>query len=634
MKRLILISSILLSISSIKAIDVPLAVTTNGVIRAPSAFLAVNGLVVPTNTATAGQVAVMTSGSTAAYQTPSAGGGGGLSYLGANVTTGAFTGTVLVPNTVWAPPNEAEYLGDTEYHNLAGAGPCQYMTNSAAVTNLHIAVGGYSSPTQAVMKIFQLNTEPIAGIGWSSNFWSNPYCVFSNLITLPQWQGLTNTSIIDIPVSFNTVSNTWLAVIFVSATTNAHAVVVPEFTLSPENVTLPRVLMHFYNANTFGAGALLAGNGSPGYRLDGPGQILQVTNFVTYLTPYSGVTTSSFLPSCNWSLPMQLYATAGTEFNLYLENVVRSDYKPLLSYDVAVSVGAQYEGFYRIAPTNAVTTNLSITISAAFGTNLVSTFTGSIKCSADGAGSNVTRKLLIIGDSTTAGGQTITELVRIASTNCFKLTAIGTRGTYTNLHEGYSGWTFPFFYYGNGFGTSPFTNGSGAFDFSYYLTNNSITMASNDWVFINLGINDIFSYTSDVTVQSVAQTMLGTMSNMVESITAAVPGVRVGLCVIIPPSFSQDSFGVSYGTGQTLYRYKRNRYLLAETMCAYTQTNVYIVPINHGLDTVNNMNTITENVNSRNSNFWTHHSNGVHPASSGYLQIADQMWAFLKGQEN
>lgn len=333
-----------------------------------------------------------------------------------------------------------------------------------------------------------------------------------------------------------------------------------------------------------------------------------------------------------FSLPPTNYAVSGTEFNLYWRGIVRST-KPVedLWFDATCTKGTQYQNFFRTLPVDADAGTFALTLTAADTTNTLSTYSGQLKIASDAAGSGVTRKLLVIGDSTTAGGQVVTELNQISGTNGFKLDTIGTQGTSTNKHEGRGGWTAAMFYSGNG---SPFTNGVGAFSFNYYLTNNSLTMASNDWVFINLGINDVFGQTSDSGALSVASSFLATCSNMVTSIRSTVPGIRVGLCVTIPPSYSQDPFGVNYANGQTFYRYNRNRAILAEAIAAYSQTGVYIVPIAAGLDTVNNMLTTTGVLNSRNTNTWTYLSNGVHPATIGYYQIADQMWAFLKCMEN
>jgi hypothetical protein len=46
--------------------------------------------------------------------------------------------------------------------------------------------------------------------------------------------------------------------------------------------------------------------------------------------------------------------------------------------------------------------------------------------------------------------------------------------------------------------------------------------------------------------------------------------------------------------------------------------------------TVNNMNTETVAVNSRNSTNIVRQSNGVHPNESGFYQIADSIFYFLK----
>lgn len=238
------------------------------------------------------------------------------------------------------------------------------------------------------------------------------------------------------------------------------------------------------------------------------------------------------------------------------------------------------------------------------------------------------RKLLVIGDSTTSGGYTVAR----ANSNCwesgYQLTPIGTQGSGTNKHEGRSGWTAAMFYSGN---TSPFTN-AGAFDFNFYLTNNSLTMERNDWVMFNLGINDMFSYTNDATALTAITNFLSTVSNMVVNIQATVPGVRVGLCVPIPPSQSQDAFGANYGTDYYQSRYRRHRFLLAEKIAQYSLTGLKIVPISTALDTLYNMNTTTAAVNSRNATTRSYQSNGVHPDVSGYDQIGDAIFWFLKGQ--
>jgi hypothetical protein len=72
---------------------------------------------------------------------------------------------------------------------------------------------------------------------------------------------------------------------------------------------------------------------------------------------------------------------------------------------------------------------------------------------------------------------------------------------------------------------------------------------------------------------------------------------------------------------------------LAEALSSYSQAGVFLWPINECLDTSNNMITATAPVNAWNANTWTYLANAVHPAASGYGQIADCYWAILKGFE-
>ena len=70
---------------------------------------------------------------------------------------------------------------------------------------------------------------------------------------------------------------------------------------------------------------------------------------------------------------------------------------------------------------------------------------------------------------------------------------------------------------------------------------------------------------------------------------------------------------------------------VAKVLCSYAWSNVVVVPIHAAIDTVNGFPTVTEAISAHNANVWTHSSNGVHPSNLGYLQIADAVWAFLKG---
>lgn len=57
-----------------------------------------------------------------------------------------------------------------------------------------------------------------------------------------------------------------------------------------------------------------------------------------------------------------------------------------------------------------------------------------------------------------------------------------------------------------------------------------------------------------------------------------------------------------------------------------------MIPTNVGLDTENNFLTKLERVNGQNKTIITRQFNGVHPAASGYNQMGDTYYAWLKYQ--
>lgn len=179
---------------------------------------------------------------------------------------------------------------------------------------------------------------------------------------------------------------------------------------------------------------------------------------------------------------------------------------------------------------------------------------------------------------------------------------------------------------------NPFWIG-GQVNFGQYLTNNTID--TPDWVVIGLGINDVFSATSDTTAVSMTNNALTQLDVLITSIKAANPSIRVALMLPTPPSSDQDSFGANYATGQTRARFKRNILLWSKQLISRYKSReadrIYILPSNINLDTVNNMQRAAlAPVNSRAIVKVERQSNGVHPGSPGYKQIADAIFAFLK----
>ena len=582
-----------------------------------------------------------------------------LTNLNANSVTGTFLGTFQSPACIYAPvtnfPQEVWGPGGATYQaNVTGI--MQVMTNSGLMTNVEFSLypsGGGASAAAYSLLIATNYVSPVGGAFTSQPYVLSNYYPAGSLIYASNF--VTNITFAPAPVALGT----YVTVLLCDWGGGSHCTVNRSTT---NNWAGTRT--NFLFAST-SAGAISAG--SPTYLA--PSLLvygttpLPATNLITALAAAGGSPNAaavSYAPAASglaaWnvqgavdalatnqdagyaviSLAPTNYAVVGTEANIYYDNVVRSQYPVGQIWPVMnCATGFAFASSFRVWATNTWTGVTPLGLAVSRETNVLASYSGYLKVASAGSGNGVTRKLLLLGDSTTAGSQTCQRLWVYQNTNVFKLTFLGTQGSSPTNHEGYGGWSMDSFY-NSTHGSNPFTNGSLVFDFGYYLSHNSFTMSAGDWVVFNLGINDTFGATSDSAVAASIQTFTNEFSLMAANIQSAVSGVRVGLCVTIPPSQSQDAFGANYqGTGaQSYWRYRRNRFLIAETLVKYQQTGVYVWPINGCLDTLNNMQTTAGALNAANSTSVSWMSNGLHPATAGYNQIGDAYWAILKGFEN
>ena len=335
------------------------------------------------------------------------------------------------------------------------------------------------------------------------------------------------------------------------------------------------------------------------------------------------------------NLPDKFYATSGIEFNIYFDNIVDThdtDY----TFNVDCDKGSQLERCYTYMPTDSDVGNYPITISVTnkFGQEVQKT--SSIIVNAAQEESPKTVKILVLGDSTTAGGITVEKIhTNSANSNC-TITTLGTRGTSPYNHEGRSGWSAgTYMGYAEISGVpNAFYDGT-TFNASYYFSQNNIEFP--DWFIINLGINDMFSYTTDTQMNLGINNFINNINKMITSVKAASSNIKIGLALTIPPNYSQDAFGKAYKCGQTRMRYKRNNFYLVnkliETFSNKEQSEgIYLIPLFINLDTVYNMGFEDIPVNARNSITYKSPigNGGVHPVESGYWQAADVYYSFIR----
>ena len=314
-------------------------------------------------------------------------------------------------------------------------------------------------------------------------------------------------------------------------------------------------------------------------------------------------------------LPSTIYGYVGQTMQIYFRNIIAYPTDDIY-IKVNTSKGKQYADRWEYTPETAEEFDLTISLFSKNWTEISeSKFNVVIK---DTTTKNSARAL-VIGDSTVYAGTETSKMVSLSETDeNFDLTLIGTLGTGTNKHEGRGGWT------ANGYVTNssteagengnPFYNpDTQTFDFSYYMTQNGYATEGVDVVFIQLGINDIFS--RDLTnLHDAIKLYTTSLQTMIDSIHAYNPSIKVVLNLIIPCDTDQNSFTDTYGTSQTVWGYMRNMYLANQALLSTfaSQENVYLSWYNASLDSENNQ------------------GGNVHPNTDGYNQLGTQMYYMLK----
>lgn len=329
-------------------------------------------------------------------------------------------------------------------------------------------------------------------------------------------------------------------------------------------------------------------------------------------------------------MPAYVYGVQSRECNVYLDNLHFADSTEYL-HDVlsSGSYGTHQNERFTWTPSGAVGSGtLTVTVHDKRTGGQLASKTAQLRAAAASAGSGANKKVLVIGDSLISAGTITQTLIDIAATDVMAVNMLGTQGTGTNKHEGRGGWTIGQYVTAG----SPFYI-SGVVNFGQYLIDNSI--ATPDWVFIHLGINDCFGQTTDAACSTLADAAFLNLDTLLTSIKAADANVKIGLLIPSPPSADQDAFGANYGVGQTRWRFKRNILIWARQLClkynGQEANRIYVVPSNTALDTVNNMSrAASAPINSRTATTSQRQNNGVHPATEGYRQIGDALWAFLK----
>lgn len=271
-------------------------------------------------------------------------------------------------------------------------------------------------------------------------------------------------------------------------------------------------------------------------------------------------------------------------------------------------------------------------------------------------------RMLIIGDSLTAASVYPERILQLSKEDGLPLKLIGTRGPGVDMgqplgevrHEGYGGWT------AEGFATryqnpkepkkegerpkgSPFLfkenpddpKEAPVLNLRRYCEETNQGELPN-FVTILLGCNDVFGAT-DETIEEKGSTSVRYQETLISMIRDAVPDAWIGVIIIMPSTFSQDAFGKNYGSGQTRWQYSRNRQWLAERMIKQFSgregERVELIGAHLNVDPYHGFPTEKNPANLHNETDIVRQSNAVHPSVSGYQQIGDTVYAWLRSHD-
>lgn len=350
-------------------------------------------------------------------------------------------------------------------------------------------------------------------------------------------------------------------------------------------------------------------------------------------------------------LPEMIYGVPGIEMNVYFDNLVADDAR---NYEITVNCprGMQMSDRWTFTPAESDVNEFILSITFRNKqTEVIKKAASNIVISSKNNGAGKKISLLIIGDSLTHAGVYPDHLYQLCnSQDGPELLFIGNNksGTYPDIvrFEGYGGWTAERFAtsYSDSLppGTrekprSPFVyknaDDSPGLDFERYCKeyNNGNFI---DVALIFLGCNDVFD-ANDANIESKIDYMLNYYEKLVQMVHQYSNKTKIGLLIPVPPASSQDAFGYNYNCRQTRVQYKRNQSRLAARMLEKYQSrqkedNIFIVPTHLNIDTYHSYPVRQERVNSNTDETIVRQINGVHPDKTGYYQIGDTVYSWLK----
>lgn len=352
-------------------------------------------------------------------------------------------------------------------------------------------------------------------------------------------------------------------------------------------------------------------------------------------------------------LPPEIPAVPGREVNIYFDNVILTPRSDMYLYDVECLRGVQQEERFTWTPTAQDLGQIGLTLRVYdLHETLVAEGSTIINVRPPDAGAGKAVSMLLVGDSLTNAGVYGGELLALCqqpgnpAIRLIGSPGPGGRNSGDSRHEGYGGWTaerFVTMWEGQTWNEegrrtrSPFLyekDGKPTLDFAQYCADFNGGQAP-DIITIFLGCNDTFG-SSEARIDETVDRFLGHMQTLVKEFRRVGPQTKIGIISLVPPAASQDSSGAVVACYQTRWQYRRNVHRVLErsreVFGGREAENILLIPAYVNLDCVHNYPTSTGPANSRSEVVITRQNNDVHPAASGYKQIADTLYCWLKAQ--
>ena len=350
-------------------------------------------------------------------------------------------------------------------------------------------------------------------------------------------------------------------------------------------------------------------------------------------------------------LPPDIHAVVGHEINIYFDNIMLTPNINNYVIDVTCSRGRQDADRWRYTPSPEDVGQFGLSIKVMDGDlKVLGEASTTVHVAPADAGAGRQISLITIGDSLTGAGYypgEVYTLFQAEGNPALKMIGTNKCAVEGALNQGYGGWRWETFctrwtdetdYRAK----SPFLRLDGdkpVLDFQHYLDQYNDGQAP-DFITILLGCNDTYGATEALNpagkpgIEAAIDTMMGYADTLLAEIRKTCPDAQMGICLLPPPASSQDAFGKDSECNQTRWQYRRNVQRVVERelekWAGREDENLFVVPMNVNLDCVHGYPTSVEPVHARTEATVARQSNAVHPTPSGYYQLADSIYYWMK----